>query len=250
MGYDKRGILRGQCSLCDCDQFESSGVRCDYCGHTPVDHLPLEPVTKRSTADNSLPKQDEVGEIQLHPADQPSYSKSTDNENASKEIRIIDLECETPTEVQTISNDGASEKAVEMRVLHTDPDNTDNEVRSLQKRVDSLASDKEVFEIRRRNGKVVAFCNICTTTIATGEAHQGLFCIRQHKATQTHKTNLEITHSRESEIPVAMQTLQREIDEQFPRQFVSRKKSVVCRTCNRATAIKESRAKQCKAARQ
>ena len=151
MGYDKRGILRGQCSLCDCDEFESSGVCCDYSGHTPVDHLPLEPVTKRSRADNSLPKQDEVGEIQLHPADQPSSSKSTDNENASKEIKIIDLECETPTGVQTISNDGASEKAVEMGVLHTDPDNNDNEVRSLQKRVDSLASDKEVFEIRRRN---------------------------------------------------------------------------------------------------
>ena len=58
-----------------------------------------------------------------------------------------------------------------------------------------MASDKEVFEIGRRNGKVVAFCNICTTTIATGEAHQGLFCIRQHMATQTHKTNLEINQS-------------------------------------------------------
>ena len=133
MGYDKRGILRGQCSLCDCKEFESSGVRCDYCRHTPVDHLPLEPVTKRSRAGNSLPKQDEVGEIQLHPADQPSSLKSTDNENAFKEIKIIDLECETPTGVQTISNDGAPEKVVEMGVLHTDPNNTDNEVRSLQK---------------------------------------------------------------------------------------------------------------------
>ena len=98
-----------------------------------------------------------------------------------------------------------------MGVLHTDPDNTDSEVRSLQKRVDFLASDKEVFEIRRRNGKVVALSNICTTTIAEGEAHQGLFCIRQHMATQTHKPNLEIPHSTESEIPLAIQTLQREM---------------------------------------
>ena len=109
MGYNKRGILPGQCSLCDCDEFESSGVCCDYCGHTAVDHLPLEPVTKRLRADNSLPKQDEIDEIQLHPADQPSSSKSTDNENASKEIKLIDLECETPTGVQTISNNGASD---------------------------------------------------------------------------------------------------------------------------------------------
>ena len=42
---------------------KAAGVRCDYCGHTAVDHLSLEPVTKRSRADNSLPKQDEVGEI-------------------------------------------------------------------------------------------------------------------------------------------------------------------------------------------
>lgn len=65
-----------------------------------------------------------------------------------------------------------------------------------------------------------------------GEAHQGLFYIRQHIATQMHKTNLEITHSRESEIPLAIETLQREIDEHFLRQFVSRKKSVVCCICN------------------
>ena len=168
MGNDKRGIARGQCSLCECEEFESSGVRCDYWGHTPVDHRPLEPVTKRLRADNSPPKQDEVVEIQLHTADQPGSSKSMDNDNASKEIaKIIDLECEAPTGVQTTSNDGASEKAAEMGVLHTDHDNTDDEVRSLQNRVDSLASDKEVLEIRRRNEKVVAFCNICTTPIAT-----------------------------------------------------------------------------------
>ena len=51
-------------------------------------------------------------------------------------------------------------------------------------------------------------------------------------ATQTHKTNVEIKHSRESEIPIAIQTLQRKIDEQFPGQFLPRKKSVVRRTCN------------------
>lgn len=185
MGNDKRGISRGQCSLCDCDEFESSGICCDYCGHTPVDHFPLEPVTKRSRADNSLPKQNEIVEIQLQPAHETSSSESIDNENESQEVvNIIDLECEAPTGVQTTSNVGASKKVAKMGVLNTDPDNTDNEVRSLQRRVDSLASDKEVFQIRRRNGKVVAFCNICTTTIATGEAHQGLFCIRQHIATQ------------------------------------------------------------------
>ena len=104
MGKDKRGILRGQCSLCDCDEFESSGVRCGYCGHTPMDHLPLEQVTKRLRAENLLPNQIEVVESQLHPADRQSSSKSIDNENESEEIvKIVDLECETPTGVQKCS---------------------------------------------------------------------------------------------------------------------------------------------------
>ena len=102
-----------------------------------------------------------------------------DNENESQEIvKIIQLECEA-SGVQTTSNAGASKKTAEMGVLHTSPDNANIEMRSLQRQVYFLASDKDVFEIQR-NGKVVAFCNICTTTIATGEAHQGLFCIRQH----------------------------------------------------------------------
>lgn len=63
MGYDKRGILRGQCFLCDCDEFESSGVRCDYCGYIFVDYIFLESVIKKSRVDNSFLKQDEVGEI-------------------------------------------------------------------------------------------------------------------------------------------------------------------------------------------
>lgn len=97
--------------------------------------------------------------------------------------------------MQTTGNVGTSKKAEGIGVC---PDNTDNEVKRLQERVYFLAEDKEVFEIRRRNEKVVAFCNICTTTIVTGEAQQSLFYIRQHMATQTQKTNLEIKHSRES----------------------------------------------------
>lgn len=94
MEKDKRGISRGQCSLCDCDEFESSGVHCDYCGHTPVDHLPLELITKRSKTDNSLPQGNKAVEIQLLP-DQPSSSKSTasENDNKSLESQIPNEDC-------------------------------------------------------------------------------------------------------------------------------------------------------------
>ena len=42
MGKDKRGIERGHCIECECDKYESSAVRCDYCGHTPMSHVPID----------------------------------------------------------------------------------------------------------------------------------------------------------------------------------------------------------------
>ena len=39
MGVDKRGILRGKCTECECDEFESvNSIVCEYCGHPPVKH--------------------------------------------------------------------------------------------------------------------------------------------------------------------------------------------------------------------
>lgn len=32
-GEDKLGIERGYCIECECDEYESSSVRCDYCGY-------------------------------------------------------------------------------------------------------------------------------------------------------------------------------------------------------------------------
>ena len=42
MGKDKRGIERGHRIECECDEYESSAVRCDYCGHTPMSHVPFD----------------------------------------------------------------------------------------------------------------------------------------------------------------------------------------------------------------
>ena len=47
MGKDKQGIERGHCIECECDEYESSAVRCDYCGHTPMSHVPFDPKKPR-----------------------------------------------------------------------------------------------------------------------------------------------------------------------------------------------------------
>lgn len=45
MGIDKRGVLRGKCTECECDEFESvNSIVCEYCGHPPVKHENLSEV--------------------------------------------------------------------------------------------------------------------------------------------------------------------------------------------------------------
>ena len=39
MGIDKRGVLRGTWTECECEEFESvNSIVCEYCGHPPVKH--------------------------------------------------------------------------------------------------------------------------------------------------------------------------------------------------------------------
>ena len=39
MGVDKPGVLRGECTECECEEFESvNSTACEYCGHLPVKH--------------------------------------------------------------------------------------------------------------------------------------------------------------------------------------------------------------------
>ena len=47
MGRDIKGIVRGKCNSCDeCDEYlppqeGQQSVRCDYCNHTPAEHVKI-----------------------------------------------------------------------------------------------------------------------------------------------------------------------------------------------------------------
>lgn len=39
MGINKRGVPRGKCTECECEEFESvNSIACEYCGHPPIKH--------------------------------------------------------------------------------------------------------------------------------------------------------------------------------------------------------------------
>ena len=43
MGLDKRGVNRGACKECDCDEYEPppdmKNLKCEYCAHAPAQHV-------------------------------------------------------------------------------------------------------------------------------------------------------------------------------------------------------------------
>lgn len=44
MGKDKRGVKKGRCLSCECDEYEAlEGLLCEYCGHPPAKHSCEEP---------------------------------------------------------------------------------------------------------------------------------------------------------------------------------------------------------------
>lgn len=43
---DVQGIQRGKCNSCECEEYrtspqQSSNLRCEYCNHTPVEHVKI-----------------------------------------------------------------------------------------------------------------------------------------------------------------------------------------------------------------
>ena len=68
MGIDSRGVLRGQCTRCECTDFTTTSVKC-HCGHPPTFHVDLS---------TSNPSQHSVN-VSGSPVDKPSYSKVVGN---------------------------------------------------------------------------------------------------------------------------------------------------------------------------
>lgn len=229
MGKDKRGISRGSCTTCECDEFESEGVRCDYCGHPPVMHLALEPMTKKARRGNPMEHEVEGSENFGHEGNVVVNSEESSGSlgQEDRDVVIHDFEGgERPGPNAAFSEPGTSAGNI-----------SDHLIKLLQKQVDELTTEDEGvgserrFVISKSGNKIVAFCNACTKTIAAGEIKQRLNFVKQHMDSQTHKMNVEIAHSRSGEIPIGIIKLHREIENDYPRTFIMQKEIITCRSC-------------------
>ena len=117
----------------------------------------------------------------------------------------------------------------------------DTELESQQLKVNELAKKEPgvAFNIKRRQGKLFAECNVCSSEVAVGQANQDLSLLKLRIITSRHKLNVAISRSRSSEIPTEIQGLRNQIEGKFPKVFHFQGEEVLCRSCNTSFAISQ-----------
>ena len=257
MGKDKRGILRGKCLKCEeCDEYETTvtgSILCESCGHRPVEHEPItsEEETLPAKKPRLEPIQEELetdlsceGEGQTESIVNKPVSVST-----SASLNLVDVSpaentSTRPSKPSATKNDTPSSPHHDITEEHVEVVevvDVDTELESQQLKANELAKKEPgvAFNIKRREGKLFAECNVCSSEVAVGQANQNLSLLKLHIITSRHKLNVAISRSRSSEIPTEIQGLRNQIEGKFPKIFHFQGEEVLCNSCNTSFAISQ-----------
>lgn len=249
--------MRGKCLKCEeCDEYETTvtgSILCEYCGHRPVEHeaitseeetLPakkprLEPIQEELETDLSC-----EGEGQTESIVNKPVSVST-----SASLNLVDVfpaenTSTRPSQPSATKNDTPSSPHHDITEEHVEVVevvDVDTELESQQLKANELAKKEPgvAFNIKRREGKLFAECNVCSSEVAVGQANQNLSLLKLHIITSRHKLNVAISRSRSSEIPTEIQGLRNQIEGKFPKVFHFQGEEVLCRSCNTSFAISQ-----------
>jgi len=254
MGKDKRGVLRGKCLKCEeCDEYETTvtaSILCEYCGHRPVEHEPItsEEETLPAKKPRLEPIQEELetdlsceGEGQTE-----SIVNTPDSVSTSASLNLSDVfpAENTSTKPSATTNHTPSSPHHDITEEHVEVIevvDVDTELESQQLKANELAKKEPgvAFNIKRRQGKLFAECNVCSSEVTVGQANQDLSLFKLHIITSRHKLNVAISRSRGSEIPTEIQGLRNQIEGKFPKVFRFQGEEVLCRSCNTSFAISQ-----------
>ena len=256
MGKDKTGVLRGKCLKCEeCDEYETTvtaSILCEYCGHRPVEHesitsedetLPakkprLEPIQEELEIDLSCELEGQTESIVNKPG-----SVSTSASLNLGDVFPAENTSTRPSKPSATKNHTPSphHDITEEHVEVVEVVDVDTELESQQLKANELAKKEPgvAFNIKRRQGKLFAECNVCSSEVAVGQANQDLSLLKLHIITSRHKLNVAISRSRSSEIPTEIQGLRNQIEGKFPKVFHFQGEEVLCRSCNTSLAISQ-----------
>ena len=257
MGKDKRGVLRGKCLKCEeCDEYETTvtgSILCEYCGHRPVEHEPItsEEETLPAKKPRLEPIQEELetdlsceGEGQTESIVNKPVSVSTSASLNLGDVFPAENTSTRPSKPSATKNDTPSSPHHDITEEHVEvveEVDVDTELESQQLKANELAKKEPgvAFNIKRREGKLFAECNVCSSEVAVGQAKQNLSLLKLHIITSRHKLNVAISRSRSSEIPTEIQGLRNQIEGKFPKVFHFQGEEVLCRSCNTSFAISQ-----------
>ena len=249
--------MRGKCLKCEeCDEYETTvtgSILCESCGHRPVEHEPItsEEETLPAKKPRLEPIQEELetdlsceGEGQTESIVNKPVSVST-----SASLNLVDVfpaenTSTRPSQPSATKNDTPSSPHHDITEEHVEvveEVDVDTELESQQLKANELAKKEPgvAFNIKRRQGKLFAECNVCSSEVAVGQANQNLSLLKLHIITSRHKLNVAISRSRSSEIPTEIQGLRNQIEGKFPKVFHFQGEEVLCRYCNTSFAISQ-----------
>lgn len=257
MGKDKRGVLRGKCLKCEeCDEYETTvtgSILCESCGHRPVEHEPItsEEETLPAKKPRLEPIQEELetdlsceGEGQTESIVNKPVSVSTSASLNLGDVFPAENTSTRPSKPSATKNDTPSSPHHDITEEHVEVVevvDVDTELESQQLKANELAKKEPgvAFNIKRREGKLFAECNVCSSEVAVGQANQNLSLLKLHIITSRHKLNVANSRSRSSEIPTEIQGLRNQIEGKFPKVFHFQGEEVLCRSCNTSFAISQ-----------
>ena len=257
MGKDKRGVLRGKCLKCEeCDEYETTGpasILCEYCGHRPVEHEVitgeeetmsakkprLEPIPEELEIDLSCDGEGLVESIVNKPGSVSTPASLNLGDVFPAENTNARPSKPSPTKnyIPSSPPHGISDERVQV----VEVVDVDTELESQQLRANKLAKKEPgvAFNITRKQGKLFAECNVCSSEVAVGQSNQDLSLLKLHITTSKHKLNAAISRSRSSEIPKEIQDLRNQIQSKFPKVFHFQGEEVLCRSCHTSFAISQ-----------
>ena len=273
MGVDKRGVLRGKCSECECEEFESvNSIVCEYCGHPPVKHEKhsdiLSPPAKKRvvtvsndvtqplcdstqvTFDPTTPAPD------LSPAVIPSsglLERGCDSAHTVSDSLVPaglseEVSDSSPSSSDPVVPTADSTAAVSdsLTIVSVNPQasseyplaakNVMSFLKNVAKEEGDLSPPVSRYQLSiTEEGKLKVTCKVCKKDVLVGDTkHSRVQNLKKHLDSREHQLQIAILEN-EQDYPISITACFREIDQAFPRVFLLTHKGAFCRVCSNTT---------------
>ena len=272
MGIDKRGVPRGKCSECECEEFESvNSIVCEYCGHPPVKHekhsdILSPPAKKRVVSVSSDITQPQplcnstqvtfdpaIPDPDVSPAVIPGsgfLERGCDSAQAVSDSlvpaglseEVLDSS-HSPSDPAVPTADSSAAVSNPLTIVSINPQtsseyplaakNVISFLKNVAKEEGNLSTPVSRYQLSiTEEGKLKVSCKVCKKDVLVGDT--------KHSRVQNLKAHLDSREHQlqlailenEEDYPTYITASFREIDQAFPRMFLLTHKGAFCRVCS------------------